>query len=61
MGINSIIINRIMLNIIEDGIDHLESNPMLETNLEIQQQWKFAENEIIKRRQTYIKEIGIAE
>ena len=50
-----------MLNIIEDGIDHLESNPMLETNLEIQQQWKFAENEIIKRRQTYIKEIGIAE
>lgn len=60
-GINSIIINRIMLNIIEDGIDHLESNPMLETNLEIQQQWKFAENEIIKRRQTYIKEIGIAE
>lgn len=60
-GINSIIINRIMMNIMEDGIEHLESNPMLETNLAIQQQWKFAENEIIKRRQTYIKPIEVAE
>lgn len=60
-GINSIIINRIMMNVMEDGIEHLESNPMLETNLAIQQQWKFAENEIIKRRQTYIKPIEAAE
>lgn len=60
-GINSIIINRIMMNVMEDGIEHLESNPMLETNLAIQQQWKFAENEIIKRRQTYIKPIEVAE
>lgn len=57
-GINSIVITRIMKNIIEDGIEHIESNPMLETNLNIQAQWKFAENEIIKRRQTYQKKIG---
>lgn len=57
-GLNSIMINRIMHNIIEDGIKVIESNPMLESNYDIQQQWKFAENEIIKKRQTYKKEIG---
>ncbi len=57
-GINSIIIARIMKNVIDDGIERIESNPMLETNYNIQQQWKFAENEIVKKRQTYKKEIG---
>ena len=57
-GVNSIIMSRIMKNIIEDGILSIESNPMLESNLNIQQQWKFAQTEIIKRRQTYQKYIG---
>ena len=57
-GINSILIARIMKNVIDDGIEHIESNVMLETNYNIQNQWKFAESEIIKRRQTYIKEIN---
>lgn len=57
-GINAIIISRILKNIIEDGIELVESNPMLEHNLNIQNQWKFAESEIWKRRQTYIKKIG---
>lgn len=52
-GINSIVMARIMKNIIDDGILAIESNPMLETNYSIQQQWKFAENEIVKKRQTY--------
>ena len=56
-GINSIVISRIMKNVVNDKISRIESNPMLETNYNIQAQWKFAENEIIKRRQTYIKEI----
>lgn len=56
-GINSIVINRIMNNVIEDGISSVESNPMLETNYNIQQQWKFAENQVIKKRQTFKKEI----
>ena len=57
-GINSILIARIMKNIIDDGILKLESNPMLETNFNIQQQWKFTENEVVKKRQTYQKPIG---
>ena len=57
-GINSIMMARIMKNIIDDGILSIESNPMLETNLNIQQQWKFAESEIVKRRQTYQKHIA---
>lgn len=56
-GINSIIISRILKNIIDDGIELIESNPMLETNLNIQNQWKFVDNKVVKRRQTYIKEI----
>lgn len=52
-GINSVLMVRMMCNIVEDDIKNIESNPMLETNLSIQQNWKFAENEIIKRRQTY--------
>lgn len=57
-GINSVVITRIMNNVINDGIEKIESNPMLETNFNIQQQWKFAENEIVKKRQTYKKDIG---
>jgi len=57
-GINSIVMTRIMNNVITDGIEKIESNPMLETNFDIQQQWKFAENEIVKKRQTYKKAIG---
>lgn len=57
-GINALVMARIMHNVIEDGIEAIESNPMLETNYSIQQQWKFAENEIVKKRQTYKKRIG---
>lgn len=56
-GINSILMTRIMNNVIADGILHIESNPMLETNYNIQSNWKFAESTIIKRRQTYVKHI----
>lgn len=56
-GINAIIISKILKNIINNGIEKIESNPMLEHNLNIQQQWKFVDNEIIKRRQTYKKSI----
>ena len=58
-GINSIIISRIMKNVIDDKIEGIESNVMLEHNYNIQNQWKFADSEIIKRRQTYVKEIQI--
>ncbi len=57
-GVNAIIISRIMKNIIKGGICNLESNPTLETNYNIQMQWKFLDNTIVKKRQTYKKEIG---
>lgn len=57
-GLNAIMITKIINNVIEDKIEKIESNPMLETNLPILQQWKFADYEIIKKRQTYKKEIG---
>lgn len=56
-GINSIVITRIMNNVVNDRISRIESNPMLETNYNIQMQWKFAANDIIKKRQTYQREI----
>lgn len=57
-GINAVIMSNIAKNIIDDGIELIESNPMLESNLNIQQQWKIFDYEIVKKRQTYIKEIG---
>ncbi|MBE7089563.1 MAG: hypothetical protein E7362_02030 [Clostridiales bacterium] len=57
-GINAIIISRIVNNIEKNGITEIESNPMLEHNHSIQSMWKFLDNEVVKKRQTYIKEIG---
>lgn len=57
-GLNAIIISNILKNIIEDKIERVETNPMLDTNLNIQQQWKIVETNVIKRRQTYKKQIG---
>lgn len=56
-GINAAVIVRIIGNIIKNKIQRIESNVMLENNYNIQNQWKFAESEIIKKRQTYQKEI----
>lgn len=56
-GINAVIMSKIMFNIIEDKIELLESNPMLENNYRIQQNWGIAETEIVRRRQTYVKNI----
>ncbi|MBE5757012.1 MAG: N-acetyltransferase [Clostridiales bacterium] len=56
-GVTAIIIANIMKNIIEDKIVNVESNPMLDTNFLIRQQWKFVDKEVIKKRQTYKKEI----
>ena len=57
-GVNAVVISKIMNNVVKDKIENLESNPMLETNFDILQQWKFAEYEVVKKRQTYRKDIG---
>lgn len=56
-GIHAIIISRIMQNVYKDGIKRVETNPMLEHNLEIQHLWDQFDTEVIKRRQTYVKKI----
>lgn len=54
-GVNSLMMARITKNIIEDQIEHVESNPELVTNLAVQAQWDVFEREIVKRRRTYTK------
>ena len=54
-GVNSLMMARITKNIIEDKIEHVESNPELVTNLAVQAQWDVFEREIVKRRRTYVK------
>lgn len=56
-GLNALIIERVLGNIIADGIINLESNPMLETNYSIQNQWNFVDNSVVKMRQTFKKRI----
>lgn len=56
-GMNAVMISKILNNVIEDKIDKVESNLMLEHNLNIQQQWKFLETQIVKRRSTYRADI----
>ncbi len=56
-GINAIIINNVLENIIKYGVTNLESNPMLEHNYAIRQTWKFVDTDIVKKRQTYKKAI----
>ena len=56
-GVNSVMMARIIRNIIEDGVQKIESNPELVDNLAVQAQWSVMDREIIKRRKCFIKEI----
>ena len=56
-GLNSVMMARIIRNIIEDGISRIESNPELVTNLAVQMQWANLKRKIVKRRKTFVKEI----
>ena len=57
-GINSLMISRIMSNLISDGIEKVESNPELVTNTAVQSQWTTLEKNVIKRRKCFIKSIA---
>ncbi len=56
-GVNSLMMARVARNIIEDKIEHVESNPELVTNVAVQAQWDFFDREIVKRRRTYKKQL----
>ena len=58
LGVNAIMMARIIGNVVADKIEHIESNPELETNKAVQSQWDTLGRKIIKRRKTYIKRIA---
>ena len=58
MGVNSVMMARIIKNVIEDKIEHIESNPELVTNNAVQEQWNAMDRQIVKRRKCYQKKIN---
>ena len=58
MGLNSVMMSRIIANVIEDKIERVESNPELVSNTAVQEQWNSMGRRIIKRRKTFSKKIG---
>ena len=56
-GINAIMIREINRIYIKNRIKWVESNPELETNTDVQGQWKFFDRRQHKRRRCFIKEL----
>jgi len=49
------LMDQIMRTFIKYGITKVESNPELETNHNVQSQWKYFEKRLHKRRRCFIK------
>jgi len=56
-GVNAMVLSKIMTNIINEGIQNVESNPELSTNTAVQSQWNSIEKDLIKRRKAFKKSI----
>ncbi len=56
-GVNAILMNRVNEIYIKHGIKKVESNPELETNQNVQSQWKHYVRRQHKRRRCYIKQL----
>ena len=56
-GVNAILMNKMHEVFIRLGINKVESNPELETNQNVQGQWKYYEKRQHKRRRVYIKHL----
>ncbi len=59
-GVNAILMNRMHQIFLRLGITHVESNPELETNADVQGQWKYYERRQHKRRRIFIKHLNPA-
>ncbi len=55
LGVNMVLMNHVYQVFNERGIEVVETNPELETNLDVQGQWKSIEKRQHKRRRCYIK------
>ena len=58
-GVNAILMDKIMHTFIQYGIKKVESNPELETNQNVQVQWKYFEKRQHKRRRCFIKQLDV--
>ena len=58
LGVNAILMARIIGNVVEDKIEHIESNPELVSNKAVQSQWDSMGRTIVKRRKCYIKQLA---
>jgi GNAT superfamily N-acetyltransferase len=56
-GVNAILMDQINQTFIKMGITIAESNPELETNSDVQGQWKYYQRRQHKRRRCYIKHL----
>ena len=56
-GVNALLFNKIALSIFKMGFKYLETTQNLETNVEVQNQWRFYESKLHKRSRSYIKKI----
>jgi GNAT superfamily N-acetyltransferase len=57
-GVNAILMNHINQMLIKNNIKVVESNPELETNGNVQSQWKFFDFRQHKRRRCFIKQLS---
>ncbi len=60
-GVNAIVMDDIHRLFITKGITRIETNPELETNANVQGQWKYYEKRQHKRRRCFIKHLGAGE
>ncbi len=56
-GLNSVMMARIIRNVIQDGVQKVESNPELVSNTAVQEQWNSLDREIVKRRKCFSRPI----
>ncbi len=59
-GVNAILIYEVNILCAKKKINHVESNPELETNTKVQAQWRFYEGTQHKRRRCFIKHLSPA-
>ena len=59
IGVNAIILDYIVKNAWENGIEYAETGPQLETNSKILSQWNIFEKEQHKRRRCFIKKLDV--
>ncbi len=57
VGINAAVIEHIMKNAWENGIEYAETGPQLECNIKVISQWNIFDKEQHKRRRCFIKEL----